>query len=190
MKGKLIIFSAPSGSGKTTIVKRLLETDLKLEFSISACTREKRENEVDGKDYYFLSIEAFKEKIDNNEFLEWEEVYPGSFYGTLLSELDRIWKNGNHIIFDIDVEGGANIKQEFGEDALAVFVMPPSIEELEERLRGRQTESEESLQKRLNKASQELTLADEFDEILVNDDLDFAVEESYDIVKYFLNPND
>ncbi|NVO04073.1 MAG: guanylate kinase [Bacteroidetes bacterium] len=186
MKGKLIIFSAPSGSGKTTIVKRLLASDLKLEFSISACSRQKRESEVDGKDYYFLSPEAFKEKIERNEFLEWEEVYPGSYYGTLLSELNRIWENGNHVVFDVDVVGGANLKEKFNKDAMAIFVMPPSIQHLEERLRGRQTESEETLKKRLDKATQELTYVDKFDEIVVNDDLDLAVEESYQIVKSFI----
>jgi guanylate kinase len=186
MNGKLIIFSAPSGSGKTTIVKRLLSSNLKLEFSISACSRQKRENEVDGKDYYFLSLESFKQKIVNNEFLEWEEVYPGSYYGTLLSELNRIWENGNHVVFDVDVVGGANLKEKFNKDAMAIFVMPPSIQHLEERLRGRQTESDETLKKRLDKATQELTYVDKFDEIVVNDDLDLAVEESYQIVKSFI----
>ena len=131
MEGKLIIFSAPSGAGKTTIVKHLLENRLNLEFSVSACSRKKRAGEIEGKDYYFLPVEEFKKKISNNEFLEYEEVYKGNFYGTLKSEIRRIWDKGNHVLFDVDVKGGLNIKKEYGEKARLIFVMPPSIEELE-----------------------------------------------------------
>lgn len=187
MKGKLIIFSAPSGAGKTTLVKNLLATgDLNLEFSISACSRSKREGEVDGKDYYFLSVEDFKQKIKNNEFLEWEEVYEDQFYGTLLSEVDRIWANGNHAIFDVDVVGGLNIKKNFPEDALAIFVMPPSLEVLNERLVGRLTESEESLKRRLLKAEHELSFADQFDVQVVNEVKEVACEEARKLILDFL----
>src|SRR5665647_969411 len=154
-EGKLIIFSAPSGAGKTTIVKHLLLCDLNFGFSISATTRKPRGNEVNGREYYFLSEEEFKRKIENHEFLEWEEVYPGSYYGTLKSELDRIWKLGKHVIFDVDVIGGINIKKFYPNETLSVFVMPPSIEELEVRLRMRDTETPENLAKRLDKAKWE-----------------------------------
>ena len=186
MDGKLIIFSAPSGSGKTTIVDHLLKSGLLLEFSISACTREPREDETDGKDYYFISIKEFKNKIKNEEFVEWEEVYPGHFYGTLKSELDRIWKKKKNVIFNVDIAGGLNLKGQFGNKALAIFVMPPSLEELELRLRKRGTNSEAEIRTRLKKARKELSFAKNFDLILINDDPDRAAKEAYETVKKFL----
>jgi guanylate kinase len=185
-EGRLVIFSAPSGAGKTTIVKVLLQSNLNLEFSISAASRTKRPNEVDGKDYYFMSADEFRERIANNEFLEWEEVYTDHFYGTLKSEVDRIWSKGRHVIFDVDVKGGLNIKRIYTEKALAVFVMPPSIEELESRLNKRSTETEENLRKRIEKARHELTYAPEFDKIILNENLEKAIMEAKDLVKNFL----
>lgn len=187
MEGKLFIFSAPSGSGKTTIVKSLLEKDLGLEFSISATSRPQRSNEIDGKDYYFLSVDDFKNKISNKEFLEWEEVYENRFYGTLKTELDRIWSQGKNVIFDVDVVGGLNIKKSYPEKALSIFVMPPSIEELEKRLRTRSTDSEEDIKNRVQKASEELAYAPQFDMIVVNDNLDNAILEAEKAVKNFIN---
>ena len=185
-QGKLIIFSAPSGAGKTTLVHYLLsKPELKLAFSVSATSRAKRPNETDGKDYYFLTAEAFKARIENGDFLEWEEVYTDQFYGTLHSEIDRIHAEGKHVMFDVDVVGGLNIKKQFGNDALAVFVKPPSIEELEKRLRNRSTESEESLQKRVGKAAQEMEYANQFDVVLVNDDLETAKAEAIRLVTDF-----
>src|SRR4030042_5418410 len=186
MDGKLIIFSAPSGSGKTTIVHHLLKSGLLLEFSISACTREPREDETDGKDYYFISIKEFKNKIKNEEFVEWEEVYPGHFYGTLKSELDRIWKKKKNVIFNVDIAGGLNLKKQFGSSALAIFVMPPSIEELEKRLRKRGTDSDSEIRTRLKKARKELTFAKSFDFVLINDDLELAVDKAFEVVNKFL----
>ena len=184
---KLIVFSAPSGSGKTTIVKHLLsETNLPLSFSISAASREARPNETDAKDYYFLSLEAFKAKIAADEFIEYEEVYPDNFYGTLKSELERIWAQGKSVIFDIDVVGGLNIKKQYPEETLAIFVQPPSKEELEKRLRGRATETEEKIAIRLSKADRELATAPQFDAIITNDKLDLAKEEAYQLVSKFL----
>lgn len=187
MDGKAIIFSAPSGAGKTTIVKYLLQQELNLEFSISACSREKRTNEIDGKDYYFLSVEEFKKRINNNAFLEWEEVYHNHFYGTLKSEVQRVWENGNHLIFDVDVVGGLNLKKFFGDQALAIFVEPPSIDVLEERLRSRATETEESVARRIGKAQKEILVKNEFDYVLLNDNLDKACEEAVQQVKTFLS---
>lgn len=184
--GKMVIFSAPSGAGKTTLVKYLLKQDLNLEFSVSACSRPKRKDEVDGKDYYFLTPEEFREKIKNNEFVEWEEVYEDNFYGTLKSEIERIWKNGRNVIFDVDVIGGLNIKKQYQDKALLVFVMPPSIEELERRLKGRSTESSVSLKKRVEKARHEIGFASRFDKIIVNDSLERAKNTSYKIVSQFL----
>ncbi|WP_394352862.1 guanylate kinase [Flavivirga algicola] len=187
-KGKLIVFSAPSGSGKTTIVKHLLGIeDLNLEFSISATSREKRNEEIDAKDYYFLSAEEFKSKIKNDEFLEWEEVYRDNFYGTLKTEVERIWAMGKHVIFDIDVSGGLRIKRKFPEETLAVFVKPPSIDELKIRLKKRKTESEDKINMRVAKASAELATAPLFDVIVVNDDLDKALENAHKLVSGFLN---
>jgi guanylate kinase len=183
---KAIIFCAPSGSGKTTIVKHLLSIDSRIMFSVSACTRARRENEVDGKDYYFLSVDEFKKKIEAGEFLEYEEVYGGRYYGTLKSEVDRIWAMGKAVIFDVDVEGGLNIKKYFGEKALSVFVKPPSIEALEQRLRFRSTETEETLRMRIDKAVHELAYEDKFDAVLLNKDLDKALGEAENIIDHFL----
>ena len=188
MQGKLVIFSAPSGAGKTTIVQHILKKfPEQLAFSISACTRAKRPNEVDGKDYYFMSVVDFKEKIKKHEFVEWEEVYPGQFYGTLESELTRIWDSGKHVIFDLDVQGGVNLKRKYGRQSYALFIMPPSIEILELRLKQRQTESPESLAKRVSKAKQELLVADQFDKIILNDHLEKACAETEQLVAIFLS---
>jgi guanylate kinase len=179
LEGKLIIFSAPSGSGKTTIVKQLLANNPNLGFSISACTRDKRGRaETDGQDYYFLTPDEFREKINEGAFVEWEEVYPGSYYGTLKSEIERIWASGKHVIFDVDVRGGLALKQYYKERALAVFVKVPSLDILEERLRSRGTETEESLSKRIFKMKFEWAFQDKFDVILVNDVLEIAVQEA------------
>lgn len=185
-KGKLIIVSAPSGAGKTTLVKHLLSSVPELEFSVSCTTRPARENENQGVDYYFISVEEFKQKIDNEEFAEWEEVYSGSYYGTLKSEIAEIWSKGKHVIFDIDVVGGLNLKKIYPENSLAIFIQPPSIKELENRLRNRKTESEEKLQTRIEKAENELLLASEFDVILVNEDLERSSEEIKDLVQKFI----
>ena len=187
MEGRVIIFSAPSGAGKTSIVKDLLNRGLPLEFSVSAASRNKRAGEVHGKDYYFLDAREFKRKIENDEFLEWEEVYPDYFYGTLKSELERIWKDGNHVIFEVDVKGGLKLKHKFGNQALAIFVMPPSINELERRLRARSSETEEDLRKRLSRAREEIAQADHFDAIVTNSKLDEAKEQSYQLVFNFIN---
>ena len=186
-QGKLIIFSAPSGSGKTTLVHHLLsKPELKLAFSVSATSRGKRLNEVDGRDYYFLSPEEFRTRIEKGDFLEWEEVYENQYYGTLRSEIDRIGAEGKTVIFDVDVVGGLNIKKQFGERALGVFVQPPSVRALESRLKKRSTESAESLAKRIAKAEQELSFADQFDVVVVNDDLELAKEEAYRVVAEFI----
>lgn len=185
-KGKCIIFSAPSGAGKTTIVHNLLGRDLGLEFSVSACSRDPRPNEVDGKDYHFLGAEKFRQKIQEDAFVEWEEVYSNNFYGTLKSEMQRIWSKGNTVIFDVDVIGGLNLKKKFKDDALAIFVKPPSYEELEKRLRGRSTESEDKINQRMEKASKELAFAPEFDIILVNDNLEDACDQAANQVREFL----
>jgi len=184
--GKLFVFSAPSGSGKTTLVKHLLQQGLPLGFSISATSRAPRGEEVDGKDYYFLSEEAFRQKIEEDAFIEYEEVYEGNFYGTLRSEIDRLWAEGKHVLFDIDVIGGLNVKAEFPEETLAIFVQPPSFEELEKRLRERNTETEDKIQQRLDKSATELTYSQDFDLILVNDDLTKAKREVVGLVKQFL----
>ncbi|MCF8461309.1 MAG: guanylate kinase [Flavobacteriales bacterium] len=185
--GKLIIFSAPSGSGKTTLVHYLLsKLELKLAFSVSAASRAKRPNEENGKDYYFLSPDEFRSRIARGDFLEWEEVYENQYYGTLRSEIDRIHSEGKTVIFDVDVVGGLNIKKQFGDAALAVFVKPPSVKELESRLKRRDTESDESLAKRVAKAEEELTYAGRFDVILVNDELQKAKKEAYQLVADFI----
>ncbi|WP_017732385.1 guanylate kinase [Nafulsella turpanensis] len=186
-QGKAIIFSAPSGSGKTTIVKHLLATNPNLGFSISACTRDKRgRNEQNGKDYYFLSPEEFKAKIDKDEFIEWEEVYAGNFYGTLKSEIERIWAQGKHVIFDVDVKGGLHLKDYFREKALAVFVKVPSLEVLEQRLHDRQTESDSSISQRLFKAKFEMSFEDKFDVTLINEDLDTSLRKAQELLENFL----
>lgn len=185
--GKLIVFSAPSGSGKTTIVHHLLTfPELKLDFSISATSRPLRGQEIDGKDYYFIAADTFKNHIDNNDFIEWEEVYHDNFYGTLKSEIERIWKAGKNVIFDIDVKGGLNIKKQFPTQTLAVFVQPPSIEEMEIRLRNRQTDTEEKILERVAKATKEIKFAQDFDVILLNDDLEIAKQKAYELVCAFL----
>jgi len=186
MNGKLIIFSAPSGAGKTTIVRRMLEVFSQLEFSVSACSRARRTGEENGKDYYFLSADEFKKKIEKREFLEWEEVYKDHFYGTLKSEVQRIWSDGKHVIFDVDVIGGLNIKKFYGEKALAIFVMPPSVDHLRERLKGRSSDTDESIQTRVDKAEEELQYAKQFDVVLVNDELEKAVEEASVMIKGFI----
>lgn len=186
-KGKLIVFSAPSGSGKTTIVKHLLnKPELNLEFSISAATRTAREGEVNGKDYYFISLEEFKKHIKQEDFVEWEEVYRDNFYGTLKSEVERIWALGKNVIFDIDVAGGLRIKKKFPEETLAVFVKPPSVDELKRRLKNRSTESEDKINMRIAKASVELATAPQFDTIIKNYDLDTAKQDAYNLVKEFI----
>lgn len=184
--GKLLIFSAPSGSGKTTIVRRLLEQFSNLEFSISATSRAPRGVEQNGVDYYFLSAEEFAEAVAADKFVEWEEVYKGTCYGTLRSEMERIWNKGNVIVFDVDVMGGIRLKEIFGEQALSIFVMPPSIEELRKRLEGRGTDAPEVIEKRIAKASFELTKAPEFDRQIVNDDLEAAVAECIEVIKNFI----
>ncbi len=185
MQGKLIIFSAPSGSGKTTIVRHLLGRYPRLAFSISATSREPRKNEKDGVDYYFLSVDEFKKRIEEGKFLEWEEVYPGQYYGTLRSEVEQLRKAGRHVVFDIDVAGGVRLKQEFGNDALAIFVQPPSPEIMEKRLRKRGTDSEEQLQKRLGKAREELSYADRFDHVLINDRLPETLLKAEQLIEDF-----
>jgi guanylate kinase len=186
--GKLVIFSAPSGSGKTTIVKHLLAHNSNLGFSISACTRDKRgRNEENGKDYYFLTPEEFKQKIDNNEFVEWEQVYVGAFYGTLKAEIDRIWSLGKHVLFDVDVKGGLSLKKHYGEKALAIFVKVPSLEILEQRLRSRGTDSEESISRRLFKVKFEMSFENQFDVTLINEDLKKTLVKAQLLVEDFLN---
>ncbi len=187
-KGKLLVFSAPSGSGKTTIVKHLLnKEDLNLEFSISAATRDARGEEIHGKDYYFMSTEEFKKHIKADNFVEWEEVYRDNFYGTLKTEIERIWALGKNVIFDIDVAGGLRIKKKFPKETLAVFVKPPSIDELKIRLKKRSTESEDKINMRIAKASVELATAPQFDKIIKNYELEVAKEDAYQLVHEFLN---
>ncbi len=190
--GKAILFSAPSGCGKTTIIRELMQTGNgapynSFEFSVSATSRAPRGNEINGQDYYFLSHDEFMRRVHNDEFLEWEEVYQGTCYGTLKSEIDRIWDKGGTIVFDVDVNGGRNIKRYFGSDALSIFVMPPSIEVLEQRLRSRGTDSEEAITKRLARSAEELKRAPQFDVTIVNDDLSRAVEEARRVIEKFLN---
>ena len=185
-KGKAIIFSAPSGAGKTTIVRYLLEKELPLLFSISACSRNRRPNEIDGKDYYFLNIDDFKAKVARNAFVEWEEVYENNFYGTLKSEIDRIWSNHQHVVFDVDVIGGLNLKKHFGERALAIFIEPPSLDVLFKRLKNRATETEKSLNKRIEKATHEMKFSSSFDLIIINDRLEKAKKDAFEKVSKFL----
>lgn len=187
MDGKLIIFSAPSGSGKSTIINYLLEQGLNLKFSISATSRAPRGEEKDGVEYYFLSPEDFRKRIAAGDFLEYEEVYTDKFYGTLKSEVERIFKEGNNVIFDVDVVGGCNIKKYYGNRALSVFIQPPSVEELRRRLVGRNTDSPEVIESRLAKAEYELDFAKQFDVVIVNDDLDKAKEETLRTVRNFLD---
>jgi guanylate kinase len=186
-KGKLIIFSAPSGAGKTTIVKHLLTKGYGLEFSISATSRAPRSTETHGKDYYFLTQNEFQQKVANGEFLEWEEVYAGTCYGTLKSEVERILNKGKHVIFDVDVVGGTNIKKYYGDEALAIFVKPPSIDELRKRLVGRSTDSAEVIEKRVQKAEYELTFAPNFDVVLISRELPVTLANAEELVSNFLN---
>ncbi len=188
-KGKLLIFSAPSGSGKTTLVKYIMSQIDTLSFSISATSRKIRSNEVNGKDYYFLSVEDFKKKIANNEFVEWEEVYKDRFYGSLKSEVERIRNQGLHVVFDVDVVGGVNIKKLYGDVALSIFVMPPSLDALKQRLLGRGTDNTDDIQTRLDKAEYELTYSNKFDVIIINDNLEQAKKESLEIVGNFITYN-
>jgi len=188
MAGKVIIVSAPSGAGKTTIVKHLMAiSDFNLAFSVSAATRPMREGEVNGRDYHFITVDRFKTMIDDNAFIEWEEVYKNCYYGTLKSEVERIWNNGQNVLFDVDVMGGVNLKEKYGTDALALFIMPPSIEILQERLERRGTESEEKIKKRINKASLEIKFSRKFDVTVTNDKLPVALEETEKLVAGFLN---
>lgn len=187
MKGKIIILSAPSGTGKSTIIGRIIErAELKLEFSISATSRAPRGAERNGREYYFLSSDEFRSKVAAGDFVEWEEVYPGTCYGTLKSEVERVTSSGRNLIMDIDVKGGVNVKRYFGDDALSIFILPPSLAELERRLRGRATDSEETIAKRLGKAEYELGFADRYDVRIVNDDIEHASEEVAQAIKQFL----
>jgi guanylate kinase len=191
MKGKVVIISSPSGAGKTTIVKHLLAIrELNLTFSISACTRPMREGEVHGRDYYFMPVSQFKDKIDDNQFLEWEEVYKNSYYGTLKSEVERIWNTGNHVLFDVDVMGGMNLKKKFGDSALAIFINTPSLEVLKQRLEARGTESPEKIRNRINKASLELKFIRKFDVVVLNDKLEDALFQTAKLVTDFLQKPD
>lgn len=186
MKGKLIIFSAPSGSGKTTIVRHLLAKYPQLAFSVSACTRNRRDYEVDGHDYYFLTPAEFRKRIANQEFAEWEEVYAGNYYGTLKSEIERLWSEGKHVIFDVDVKGGLKLKEAYGDNALSVFVKVSSEEEIKRRLNSRGTETESTLATRLAKVRYELSFEEEFDVVLVNDDLNPTLLKAERLVEEFL----
>ena len=187
-KGKLIIISAPSGCGKSTIINEIIKNrDLKLEFSISATTREPRKGEKNGVNYYFMSLDEFNKAIENDELIEYEEVYPGRFYGTLNSEIDRIREKGKNVILDIDVMGGINVKHKFGNDALSIFIQPPSIDTLRQRLVARGTDSPEAIKERIDKASFEISQADKYDKIVVNDILDIAVKNTENIIKNFIN---
>jgi len=185
--GKLIVISAPSGAGKTSIVHQLLRDIPELSFSISACSREMREKEVHGKDYYFLGLEGFQQKINEDAFLEWEQVYENQYYGTLKSEIERIWSEGKTVIFDVDVVGGLNIKKKYPKKCLSIFIMPPSIEVLAERLIGRGSESDESIKKRLDKAEEETSKNKQFDTIILNDDFVIACKETEKIITNFIN---
>jgi len=185
--GKLIVISAPSGAGKTSIVHQLLKDIPELFFSVSASSRERRENEVHGKDYYFLGVEGFQQKIKEDAFLEWEQVYENQYYGTLKSEIERIWSEGKTVIFDVDVVGGLNIKKQYPKKCLSIFIMPPSVEVLAERLIGRGSESDESVKKRLDKAEEEISKNKQFDTIILNDNFEIACEQTKEIITNFIN---
>lgn len=187
VEGKMFIFTAPSGAGKTTIVKHLLTKFDEIAFSVSATTRAKRDHEIEGKDYYFMSVDAFKEKVSKGQFIEWEEVYFDQYYGTLLSEVDRIWGMGKHLVFDIDVRGAENIKRLYGSRCMSVFVRPPSVNTLIERLVNRNTETAESLEKRISKVKNEMSYENSFDIVLVNDLLDISLKEAEHIVNTFIH---
>ncbi len=183
---KLIVISAPSGAGKTSIVHYLLKNMSELSFSVSACSRDKRENETNGVDYHFLGVEGFKKKIKEDAFLEWEEVYSNQYYGTLKTEVERIWKEDKTVIFDVDVVGGLNIKKQYPNECLSIFIMPPSIDVLRERLSGRSSESEEKIEIRLNKASEEISRNQEFDTVILNDDFEIACKETLEVISNFI----
>jgi len=185
--GKLIVISAPSGAGKTSIVHQLLKDIPELSFSVSASSRERRENELHGKDYYFLGVEGFQQKIKEDAFLEWEQVYENQYYGTLKSEIERIWSEGKTVIFDVDVVGGLNIKKQYPKKCLSIFIMPPSVEVLAERLIGRGSESDESVKKRLDKAEEEISKNKQFDTIILNDNFEIACEQTKEIITNFIN---
>lgn len=190
MPGKVVIISAPSGAGKTTIVRHLMGiSELRLDFSVSACTRPKRDGEIDGKDYHFLSVDQFKAKIEDGAFIEWEEVYKNCYYGTLKSEVDKIRGKNRNVLFDVDVMGAVNLKEKYGNEAIAIFIMPPSIEILKERLTKRGTDSEDKINNRINKASLEIKFARKFDAIVINDELQKALNETVNLVTGFLNSN-
>ena len=184
--GKLIVISAPSGAGKTSIVHQLLKDIPELYFSVSASSRERRENEVHGKDYYFLGVEGFQQKIKEDAFLEWEQVYENQYYGTLKSEIERIWSEGKTIIFDVDVVGGLNIKKQYPKDCFAIFIMAPSVEILAERLVGRGSESDESVKKRLDKAEEEISKNKQFDIVILNDNFEIACEQAKEVITNFI----
>lgn len=186
MDNKLVIFTAPSGAGKTTLVKHLVSRVSSLAFSVSVTTRQQRKNEVHGRDYYFISHQEFKQKIANGDLLEWQEVYDGNYYGTLRSEIDRLWQAGKHVIFDVDVQGAINIKNCYGRRALTVFVKPPSVQTLRDRLIGRNSETNETLERRLKKAVKELAYENQFDTAVLNDNLTIAKEEAFNKVTDFL----
>jgi guanylate kinase len=186
MTGKLVIISAPSGAGKTTIVKHLLDCGLNLSFSISATTRQKRGTEQHEIDYFFLSAEEFRKLIDNNELVEWQEVYKDLYYGTLKSELERIWSAGNYVLFEVDAIGGLNLKNIFGTDSLAIFIMPPSVAELEKRLLARGSDAKDKIKMRVEKAAEEINLAEKFDKIIVNDNLEKAKSDAFNLISDFI----
>jgi guanylate kinase len=187
MKDKLVIISAPSGAGKSTIIRHLLDSGINLEFSVSATTRQPRGNEKNGKEYYFLTVGEFRKRIRNGDFIEWEEVYKGQFYGTLKEEIERIRAKGNHALFDVDVRGGINLKKIFGHKAISVFIMPPSKKELEQRLLKRGTDHLSKIRMRVAKAQEEMKLADQFDNIVINDRLEQAVNEVYNLISSYIN---
>ena len=185
-QGKAIIISAPSGAGKTTLVNKLLEAKLPLLFSISACSRNPRDGEENNKDYYFLPIEEFQQKINTQEFIEWEEVYKGNFYGTLKKEIERIWKKKKHVVFDVDVIGGVSLKEYFNENALCIFIKPPNLEVLAQRLKKRNSDDKESIKKRIEKSFEEMKSMDKFDKIIVNDKLSTSSKDIIETVEKFL----
>lgn len=187
MKGKLVIISAPSGAGKSTMIRHLLEKGINLEFSISATTRAPRGREKEGNEYYFLSLNDFRERVKNGDFIEWEEVYKDQLYGTLKSEIERIWSHGNNVLFDVDVKGGINLKDIFKHDAISIFIMPPSTDELEKRLQRRATDNPEKIKMRVAKAEEEMKLANQFDNIVINERLEQAENDVYNIVFSFIN---
>jgi guanylate kinase len=189
MEGKLVIISAPSGAGKTTIVNHILQNVSGLEFSVSATTRSPRGKEKNGKEYYFITTEEFRDRIRRDEFVEWQEVYKDHYYGTLKSEIERIWAEKKHVIFDVDVRGGINLKKTFGQKAISIFIMPPSVNELKLRLIKRATDNPAKIKMRVDKAIEEMKLADQFDRLIINDNLIRAQNEAYEMVISFLNNN-